>query len=110
MLSNRWNQVLKKHTSTMQNFHTYFITLLGSFCLILELHHATGDTVPIVRGIPISKNPLYAPGKDFVCLDGSKTIPFIQVNDDYCDCADATDEPGTAACTNGYFYCQNLGS
>ena len=29
---------------------------------------------------------LYNPGSDFRCFDGSNTIPFIQVNDDYCDC------------------------
>ena len=37
----------------------------------------------------------YSPTKDFTCLDGQKTIPFSSVNDDYCDCADGTDEPGT---------------
>lgn len=36
----------------------------------------------------------YDPTQDFTCLDGSKTIPFSSVNDDYCDCVDASDEPG----------------
>ncbi|PNW70569.1 hypothetical protein CHLRE_17g725350v5 [Chlamydomonas reinhardtii] len=48
-------------------------------------------------------------GGKFTCISGGKTIPFKQVNDDYCDCADGSDEPGTAACHNGRFYCRNLG-
>lgn len=52
---------------------------------------------------------MYDPQKDFSCLDGSKLIPFSMVNDDYCDCDDGSDEPGTAACSNGHFYCLNAG-
>lgn len=36
----------------------------------------------------------YDESKPFTCLDGSVTIPFDQVNDDYCDCKDGSDEPG----------------
>lgn len=44
--------------------------------------------------------PFYDPAKDFTCLDGSLTVPFSNVNDDYCDCADGTDEPGTVLIIN----------
>ncbi|KAL4578355.1 hypothetical protein LXL04_014477 [Taraxacum kok-saghyz] len=43
------------------------------------------------------------------CKDGSKTFTKSQLNDDFCDCSDGTDEPGTSACPTGKFYCQNLG-
>ncbi|KAM9392501.1 glucosidase 2 subunit beta isoform 1-T3 [Pholidichthys leucotaenia] len=61
------------------------------------------------RGVPLSKRQFYEEGKPFTCLDGSHTIPFDRVNDDYCDCQDGSDEPGTAACPNGSFHCTNAG-
>ncbi|XP_026180450.1 glucosidase 2 subunit beta [Mastacembelus armatus] len=61
------------------------------------------------RGVPLSKLQFYEEGKPFTCLDGSRTIPFDRVNDDYCDCSDGSDEPGTAACPNGSFHCTNAG-
>uniref|UniRef100_A0AAX7U329 Glucosidase 2 subunit beta n=1 Tax=Astatotilapia calliptera TaxID=8154 RepID=A0AAX7U329_ASTCA len=61
------------------------------------------------RGVPLSKRQFYEEGKPFTCLDGSRNIPFDRVNDDYCDCQDGSDEPGTAACPNGSFHCTNAG-
>uniref|UniRef100_A0A8C3AEG3 Glucosidase 2 subunit beta n=1 Tax=Cyclopterus lumpus TaxID=8103 RepID=A0A8C3AEG3_CYCLU len=61
------------------------------------------------RGVPLSKRQFYEEGNPFTCLDGSRTIPFDRVNDDYCDCQDGSDEPGTAACPNGSFHCTNAG-
>ncbi|KAI3996512.1 hypothetical protein MKX01_001350 [Papaver californicum] len=43
------------------------------------------------------------------CKDGSKKFTKAQLNDDFCDCADGTDEPGTSACSRGKFYCKNTG-
>lgn len=45
----------------------------------------------------------------FTCADGSATVPLDHVNDDYCDCHDGSDEPGTSACSAGRFYCENRG-
>lgn len=61
------------------------------------------------RGVSLSNRSFYDETKPFTCLDGSKTIAFDRVNDDYCDCADGSDEPGTAACFNGKFHCTNAG-
>ncbi|XP_043289156.1 glucosidase 2 subunit beta [Venturia canescens] len=89
------------------NFLNIFTTLL--VFLIERGGHADGSQLPHVRGIPLSKNAVYAPNRDFECLDGSRLMSFDRVNDDYCDCGDGSDEPGTAACPNGVFFCQNTG-
>uniref|UniRef100_A0A1I7T4B5 Glucosidase 2 subunit beta n=1 Tax=Caenorhabditis tropicalis TaxID=1561998 RepID=A0A1I7T4B5_9PELO len=64
-----------------------------------------------VKGVPHSRLNLYQPSTTdtFRCLDGSQTILYSQLNDDYCDCKDGSDEPGTAACGNAHFYCSNVG-
>ncbi|KAJ8251323.1 hypothetical protein GJAV_G00220100 [Gymnothorax javanicus] len=79
--------------------------------LLLSLCVALGAAVEIQRprGVPLSKRQFYLEDKPFTCLDGSRTIPFDRVNDDYCDCSDGSDEPGTAACPNGSFHCTNAG-
>ncbi|XP_031100689.1 glucosidase 2 subunit beta-like isoform X1 [Ipomoea triloba] len=43
------------------------------------------------------------------CKDGSGKFTKSQLNDDFCDCLDGSDEPGTSACPNGKFYCKNAG-
>ncbi|KAH9388941.1 hypothetical protein TYRP_008290 [Tyrophagus putrescentiae] len=88
-------------------FATLLIVSLVSVAFCPPADAATEVLRP--RGVPLSKKSFYDPGKDFQCLDGSATIPFMLVNDDYCDCDDGTDEPGTSACSNGLFHCSNIG-
>lgn len=45
----------------------------------------------------------------FSCLDNSATVLWDSVNDNYCDCADGSDEPGTSACPTSTFFCRNDG-
>uniref|UniRef100_A0A0B6ZYE8 Glucosidase 2 subunit beta n=1 Tax=Arion vulgaris TaxID=1028688 RepID=A0A0B6ZYE8_9EUPU len=58
------------------------------------------------RGVSIERASLYV-GKEFKCLSGGQAMTMDYVNDDYCDCKDGSDEPGTPACSNGLFYCEN---
>ncbi|KAI9505361.1 glucosidase II beta subunit-like-domain-containing protein, partial [Coemansia spiralis] len=64
-----------------------------------------------LRGVDPARAHHYQPNAqgNFQCLDKSLDIPFAQVNDDYCDCPDGSDEPGTSACNNATFYCANRG-
>jgi protein kinase C substrate 80K-H len=78
-----------------------YLTILFSYALAEEDDR--------LRGIAPQLAALYDEKEEFQCLDGSKTIPYTQVNDDYCDCEDGSDEPGTSACANGRFYCRNVG-
>uniref|UniRef100_A0A1E1WYM2 Putative glucosidase ii beta subunit n=1 Tax=Amblyomma aureolatum TaxID=187763 RepID=A0A1E1WYM2_9ACAR len=71
-----------------------------------QLHVAPPKVESSVRGVAPHNANHYAPGKTFKCLYSAGVIGFEQVNDDYCDCDDGSDEPGTNACPNGRFYCE----
>ncbi|XP_056632366.1 glucosidase 2 subunit beta-like [Diorhabda sublineata] len=88
----------------MKTASVHFLILLTFF-----VREIFSSEVPRPRGVSLSRASLYPPDTDFICFDGSKTIPFIRINDDYCDCLDASDEPGTSACPNGLFHCTNAG-
>lgn len=72
---------------------------------------ASGALGAPVVGVPASLASAYAGDSgQFSCLDGSRRIPLAAVNDDYCDCTDGSDEPGTSACAGGRFFCPQKGS
>jgi protein kinase C substrate 80K-H len=59
-----------------------------------------------LQGVPPGQAERYS-AQEFTC--GAKTIAQALVNDNYCDCEDGSDEPGTPACARGRFYCPNVG-
>ncbi|AQK89274.1 glucosidase 2 subunit beta-like isoform X2 [Zea mays] len=59
-------------------------------------------------GIP-PQDEAYYRGGVIKCRDGSGRFSREQLNDDFCDCPDGTDEPGTSACPEAKFYCKNAG-
>jgi len=65
-------------------------------------------TSALPRGAHPNNAHLYTEGQ-FQCADGTQNFPISFVNDDYCDCNDGSDEPGTSACSNGHFFCINKG-
>ncbi|XP_050349360.1 glucosidase 2 subunit beta [Nymphalis io] len=90
--------------------YSAWLKQLQSFVIIVFTWVISAQTdVPRPRGVSLSKASLYSPTKEFTCFDGTSTIPFSYVNDDYCDCFDGSDEPGTSACINGVFHCTNAG-
>merc|ERR1712136_601348 len=62
----------------------------------------------LLRGVKKDDRKYYLPNPNgtFTCLSGNESIPWAFVNNDYCDCSDGSDEPGTSACKNGRFYCE----
>lgn len=67
------------------------------------------ETSDFVRGAKEGDISYKKSAETFICKDNSRTIPFKNVNDDFCDCPDGTDEPGTSACARGRFTCKNKG-
>jgi protein kinase C substrate 80K-H len=61
-----------------------------------------------VRGVPAHLQAQYK-SPHFTCDNGQMVLDASAVNDGYCDCRDKSDEPGTSACHEGRFVCQNNG-
>jgi protein kinase C substrate 80K-H len=74
--------------------------------------------VPRPRGVGPEFSKHYKSLESFKCINNPDiTLDISQINDDYCDCPDGSDEPGTSACSHlndtslaiPGFYCKNKG-
>ncbi|KAF2133547.1 hypothetical protein P153DRAFT_363720 [Dothidotthia symphoricarpi CBS 119687] len=76
---------------------------LSSLALLLPILASTTNAASDAarpRGVGPEYAKYYKDTDTFTCIsDPSLKIPFARVNDDYCDCPDGSDEPGTSACS-----------
>ncbi|CAH8301415.1 unnamed protein product [Eruca vesicaria subsp. sativa] len=87
-------------------FQLSFLLLLAS---AIRSTTSSPLTDPFLGISPLDEKYYKSSSSEIKCKDGSKRFTRAQLNDDFCDCADGTDEPGTSACPNGKFYCRNAG-
>ncbi|XP_076951436.1 glucosidase 2 subunit beta-like [Bidens hawaiensis] len=87
--------------------NAFFIFFTINLLLLLLLPSFNASNVPI--GIhPLDEK--YFASEVISCKDGSNSFTRDRINDEFCDCVDGTDEPGTNACPTAKFYCRNAGS
>jgi hypothetical protein len=77
------------------------------FCLLVSLRNAA--QIVGVRGVARANWAKYRDVETFKCQD--REISKDRINDNFCDCVDGSDEPGTSACASrgAKFFCNNLG-
>ncbi|CAL9011791.1 unnamed protein product [Prunus brigantina] len=83
--------------------------LIACFLLASSLTIVHSLSKPPLLGVhPLDEQ--YFASEVIKCKDNSKSFTRDRLNDNFCDCVDGTDEPGTSACPAGKFYCRNIGS
>ncbi|GJT05531.1 glucosidase 2 subunit beta [Tanacetum coccineum] len=94
---------MNKHTLILFIFIFIFIisNSVSSF--------SSNDLIGVAPQDEVYYKELWSSGGSVKCRDGSKSFTKARLNDDFCDCFDGTDEPGTSACPTGKFYCRNAG-
>ena len=92
-----------------------FVSLFVVFFLVLFIFIFQSVSIKNFQ-VPVGVHPdnysryLYNFKKNkgkFKCFNTKKLINVSQINDNFKDCIDGSDEPGTAADSTGFFYCKN---
>lgn len=104
------------------NFNVYCpyemkVVIAATFALTAASRVLSASDVPRPRGVGPEFSKHYKAASSFKCINNPDiTLELSQVNDDYCDCPDGSDEPGTSACSHlndtlalPGFYCKNKG-
>ncbi|KAG8371778.1 hypothetical protein BUALT_Bualt13G0123600 [Buddleja alternifolia] len=81
-------------------------------CMIVGITRSAATKDSLLIGVSPEDESYYkglSSSGTIKCKDGSQKFSKSQLNDDFCDCPDGSDEPGTSACPNGKFYCKNAG-
>ncbi|XVF47543.1 hypothetical protein PTKIN_Ptkin03bG0117400 [Pterospermum kingtungense] len=89
--------------------YSIFILLLLLFVASFLRSASSTPKNPFLGISPQDENYYESSSDTMKCKDGSKKFSKSQLNDDFCDCPDGTDEPGTSACPTAKFYCKNAG-
>ncbi|EGW34535.1 uncharacterized protein SPAPADRAFT_133564 [Spathaspora passalidarum NRRL Y-27907] len=82
---------------------------------LIAITYLAASVACSIKGVSPENQHLYEPViiddvQYWHCLnDSSIRLTYNQINDNYCDCPDGSDEPGTNACENSKYYCENKG-
>ncbi|PWA56119.1 mannose-6-phosphate receptor binding domain-containing protein [Artemisia annua] len=81
--------------------HSIFITSISLFFIIINrsvaVSFSSNDLIGVAPQDEVYYKELWSSGGgggSVKCRDGSKSFTKAQLNDDFCDCFDGTDEPG----------------
>ncbi|XP_050293585.1 glucosidase 2 subunit beta [Anthonomus grandis grandis] len=91
-------------------FFNYYVLSNESVSIVNSIDEPnTENKLTLIRGTHFNEKKFYTSNNGkFTCIKSGELIDFSKINDDYCDCEDSSDEPGTNACPDALFYCSQV--